>query len=98
MTRIPGEMITILSFAIAIDVAFASATDLVQGKTLHEANCVTCHDSRIYTRPDHRTTSLDALRHRVQYCQEEIGEEWTAPQVDDVTAYLNHNFYHFKSR
>jgi len=36
--------------------------DSAEGKRLHDANCMGCHDTSIYTRKDHLVRSLDAGR------------------------------------
>ena len=36
--------------------------DSAEGKRLHDANCMGCHDTGIYTRKDHLVRSLDAGR------------------------------------
>ena len=43
--------------------AYAAALpgDSADGKRLHDANCMGCHDTAIYTRKDRLVRSLDAL-------------------------------------
>ena len=36
--------------------------DSAEGKRLHDANCMGCHDTGIYTRKDRLVQSLDALK------------------------------------
>jgi cytochrome c5 len=38
--------------------------DTAEGKRLHDANCMACHDTGIYTRKDRIVQSLDALKKR----------------------------------
>ena len=46
--------------------------DAVKGKQLHSQDCVACHDSSVYTRPD-RIKSLSGLEQRVLHvCDHEF--------------------------
>jgi hypothetical protein len=36
--------------------------DSAEGKRLHDANCMGCHDTSVYTRKDRLVQSLDALK------------------------------------
>jgi hypothetical protein len=42
--------------------------DSADGKRLHDANCMGCHDTGIYTRKDRLIRSLDALETRLGDC------------------------------
>jgi len=72
------------------------AADAANGKVLHDANCDSCHDDGVYTRKERRVTSADGLRKQVQRCEQALGLKWFDEDVDDVTAWLNDNYYHFK--
>jgi len=39
--------------------------DSADGKRLHDANCMGCHDTGIHTRKDRIVQSLDALKKRL---------------------------------
>jgi mono/diheme cytochrome c family protein len=70
---------------------------LQHGKALHAKHCTGCHDSSVYTRPDRKMDSLDALKDRVELCENAAGVTrlWTKEDVSDVVAFLNANFYKF---
>lgn len=92
-----------LGLTIAL-VTTAQAADIKRGKELHDENCVKCHVSMvggdgtgIYTREDRRIDSLEALNNQVRRCKTSLGVSWPDDQIDDVVAYLNHNFYKFKN-
>ena len=70
--------------------------DIVRGKILQEQSCTTCHDSSVYTRPDRRIKTLDALKERVGRCTKAAGVKWNRQEVLDVVNYLNSSFYHYK--
>jgi len=83
-----------LSLSSCLSLA-AQAADAGRGKSLHEEHCTTCHDTRVYTRPDRRITSLDSLKTQVQRCETSLGLQWFDDEVGAVTAYLNANYYKF---
>jgi len=66
------------------------------GAQLHDANCTSCHDERVYTREDHRVTSLDGLKKQVQRCELSLGLKWFDEDITAVTNYLNTTYYKFK--
>ncbi|NIR59217.1 MAG: cytochrome c [Gammaproteobacteria bacterium] len=76
--------------------AYAQAADLEHGKTLHEANCVKCHGTEVYTRADRRIHSLEALEAQVRRCRNSLGATWSEDHIADLVHYLNHSFYHFR--
>ena len=71
------------------------AFDIDNGKALHDENCVRCHDSSMYTRKDRKTKDYVSLRERVVQCEIMTELIWFEEEIDDVTAYLNHAFFHF---
>ncbi len=80
------------------------ATDITNGKTLHNANCQRCHKSimngkpdAIYVRKNRRINSYSALQNQVNRCEKNVGITWTQKQTDDVISYLNQQFYKFKN-
>ena len=69
--------------------------DSAEGKRLHDANCMACHDTGIYTRKDHVVRSLDALKQKFQGCSHMAQKHFSPSETDDIIKYLNDNFYHF---
>ena len=64
---------------------------------------MSCHASlmggdadSIYTRPDHRVTTLPGLHKQVTRCEQSLGLTWFDDEVDAVATYLNDTFYKFK--
>jgi hypothetical protein len=66
------------------------------GPSLHEKNCLRCHGSEVYTRPNHRVTSRSALEAQVRTCDQSIGLQWFDDEIKAVADYLDHTYYHFK--
>lgn len=69
--------------------------DSAEGKRLHDANCMACHDTGIYTRTNHVVQSLDQLEQQLQGCSHMAQKEFSESESDDIIKYLNENFYHF---
>ena len=59
--------------------AYAAALpDSAEGKRLHDANCIGCHDTGIYTRKEHLVRSLDALKKQLGDCSHMAKKEFSA--------------------
>ncbi|MGE5171418.1 MAG: hypothetical protein ACM3JC_13725 [Rudaea sp.] len=69
--------------------------DSANGQRLHEANCIECHDSSVYTRPNHQIRSLDALQQQLAGCGHMAKKTFSEAQTRDLVKYLNDRFYHF---
>ena len=74
----------------------AYAADSTDGKRLHDANCMGCHDTGIYTRKDRLIKSLDALKERLGDCSHMAKKEFSASETQNIIKYLNDQFYHFR--
>ena len=73
----------------------AFAADIEHGKLLYEQHCTRCHDTRVFTRPNHRIGSLEALKNQVKRCELIASVHWPPADADDVAAYLDTTFYKF---
>ena len=70
--------------------------DSADGKRLHDANCMGCHDTSIYTRKDHLIRSLDALKEQLGDCSHMAKKEFSESETQGLLKYLNDQFYHFR--
>jgi hypothetical protein len=70
--------------------------DSAEGKRLHDANCMGCHDTGIYTRKDRLIHSLDALNERLGDCSHMANKEFSATETQNIIKYLNDKFYQFR--
>ena len=70
--------------------------DSADGKRLHDANCLGCHDTGIYTRKDRLIGSLDALQKRLSDCSHMAKKEFSAIETQNIIRYLNDQFYQFR--
>jgi hypothetical protein len=70
--------------------------DSADGKRLHDANCMGCHDTGIYTRKDRLVRSLDALKKQLGNCSHMAKKEFSAIETQNIIKYLNDQFYQFR--
>jgi mono/diheme cytochrome c family protein len=89
---------TLLSLPLIslLGTATAEAADVQQGKQLVETHCQRCHGSEVYTRPDHKVTSLPGLFKQVRRCEQMLGLTWFDEDIENTATYLNQEFYKFK--
>ena len=68
----------------------------LQGKALHDAKCMACHGTEVYSKADRKIQSLQELTDRVEFCMKNaVKEHWTDAQVQSVANYLDKTFYKF---
>ncbi|MBL3599900.1 MAG: cytochrome c [gamma proteobacterium endosymbiont of Lamellibrachia anaximandri] len=89
---------TVMIFASLSTVISAGtqAADADAGKELVDNNCVRCHNSEIYTRPNRMVTTLPGLHKQVRRCEQMLGLTWFDEDVDNASAHLNEQFYKLK--
>jgi hypothetical protein len=66
------------------------------GKKVHAANCVGCHDDKVYTRKPRRVNSVGGLIGQVQFCNQQLQKGLSKDQLNDLVAYLNETYYKFE--
>ncbi len=84
-------MASLVSGALA-----ATSSDKSDGKRLHDANCVGCHDSSVYTRKTRSVNSLDALKRQLETCGHASNKDLTPIEKQHIIKYLTDAFYHFR--
>lgn len=91
------SLLTLLLLAVSAQAGAAMLPgNSLNGKKLHDQNCVSCHTTRAYTRPDHRVQSVEGLIGQVNGCVRQIGLKLDRDQVNDIVRYLDESFYRFK--
>ena len=71
------------------------AGDVHQGKVLTDKHCQECHQSDVYTRSDRLVKTLPGLYKQVRRCEQALDLTWFDDDIDNVSTYLNHEFYKF---
>jgi mono/diheme cytochrome c family protein len=92
----PAALITIvasLSFAAQAAPLPGSAAE---GKKVHEANCLSCHDDSVYKRQDRSVKNFDGLTRQINNCGHAVDSTLGNDKIDDLVKYLNETYYKFK--
>lgn len=79
----------------ATETAQAPAAGEHPGKAIHDANCISCHDSGVYSRADHKMQDFAMLSAQVRRCDANLGSKLFDEDMDKVADYLNETYYHF---
>lgn len=67
-----------------------------EGQRLHDQQCLSCHGTNVYTRPNRKIHSLNQLKAQVGRCIKSAAKvDLTPEQATAVIQYLNKTFYHF---
>jgi mono/diheme cytochrome c family protein len=66
-----------------------------EGILLYETYCISCHTTQIHWREKRLAKDWITLKGQVDRWQLTIGQSWSRQQIDDVTRYLNGQFYKF---
>jgi mono/diheme cytochrome c family protein len=65
------------------------------GKAIHDANCISCHDSGVYSRADHKMTDFTMLSAQVRRCDANLGSKLFDEDMNKIADYLNETYYKF---
>lgn len=85
----------VLLLVLATRAHAAIPGDAVEGRRLHDAHCMGCHDTGVYTRKDRKMGSVDAVRQQLQDCSHMAKQEFSPAQAQHLLKYLNEQFYRF---
>jgi len=94
MKRYIVALVTIGLGISAVNAADESA--IAAGKALNDKNCVACHGPELYTRKNRMVNSKPSLFTQVQRCETNLKLQWFDEESQNVTEYLNKQWYHFK--
>ena len=85
------------AFITACAALFASTAiaDSGRGQLLYENQCSSCHESTVHVRGDHKAKSIAEVRAEVQRWSVNQKLNWGPAEINDVTDYLDENFYHY---
>jgi len=81
---------------------FPKADPTAGKKLFDDAKCMTCHAQRVggdgsslFTRPDRKVKSADALLKQVRACVTQLNVQWFPDEEEHVAAFLNQRYYKF---
>ena len=93
----------LLAAGVASANPFQKADAAAGKKLFDEAKCMTCHvqrlggdGSRMFTRPERKVKTADALSKQVRTCVQQLNVAWFPEDEEHVAGYLNRDFYKFK--
>jgi len=75
--------------------ASAPAADDFNAEQFLADHCTRCHDSSVYTRPNRRVQSLEALNNQVRRCDAMVGTKLFEDDINTLVQHLNQRYYHF---
>lgn len=97
--RVPQRLIAsaavFAAFLLGARAAPSMAEEFSRGQALYENHCQSCHADWAHTRSGRKVTSLNELHRRVASWSIHAGLDWSDEEVEDVTEYLEANFYRF---
>lgn len=73
----------------------AVGLDAHPGKTLHDAHCISCHDAKVYTRPERKVLDYTQLAAQVKRCDANLGSRLFDEDLAQITDYLNQAYYKY---
>jgi mono/diheme cytochrome c family protein len=86
----------LLAHVMLAQTALAKEPDPANGQKLFAASqCMSCHGTDVFTRPDRKITSRAALESKVRSCDAGLSTNWFDDEIVDVVAYLNQTYYKF---
>lgn len=86
----------LLLFTLLMLAVFNSyASDLENGRDLHQQNCIRCHSASTYSSENRKVMDKKALIARVKLCDYSLGTQLFDDDIADIAAYLNKEYYHF---
>ena len=69
-----------------------------RGQALYENHCKSCHEDWAHTRDGSRIFNQSELRNRVAAWSIHSGLGWSDEEIDDVTRFLNQQYYNFTDK
>jgi len=87
--------ITLATALTTVTPVNAQAPNADNGKTLYNAKCGGCHDTKVHTRPNRIVHTYEDLVSRVRFCDNAAQSNLKENEIYDVSEYLNNAFYKF---
>jgi len=87
----------LLALAVAPIIALlpAAGAQPERGRALYELRCTGCHGQSVHARVKRVATDFAAVRGWVERWNRDLKLAWSADEIDDVTVYLNDNYYRY---
>jgi mono/diheme cytochrome c family protein len=85
-------------FTLSVTPALAkngSMIDTPRGAMLYENHCIQCHTQQVHWRDKKLATDWESLIKQVDRWQHNAGLRLNENDIEEVSKYLNRNYYHF---
>ena len=94
-----GFLVVALNF-LALSAVYTplAAQEFNRGEALYTNHCKECHEGLAHTRHGSRISSKGEIRSWVASWSVHSSLDWSSEEVEDVTDYLNRNFYHLTEK
>jgi mono/diheme cytochrome c family protein len=69
-----------------------------RGQMLYENHCMSCHESLVHIRGNHRAHSPEDIRGWVSHWATYLHLRWGQEEVEEVVKHLNDQYYKFEPR
>jgi len=103
MNPIRASLLGLVISGAALAAPFPKADPAAGARLFDEARCSACHAQRLggdgsgmFTRPDRKVKSADALLKQVRACVTQLNVQWFPDEEEHVAAYLNQKYYKFQ--
>jgi mono/diheme cytochrome c family protein len=91
------KAILILCSGLLLVQTAVAAPDPANGQKLFAASqCLNCHGTDAFTKPDRKVNNIAALESQVRRCDANLDTNWFDDEIKDVVAYLNQTYYKFQ--
>lgn len=67
----------------------------INGVLMADATCSSCHVPNDFTKAERKAQDFRGVHWWVNACNQAMSTAWFPEEVDDVTAYLNREYYKF---
>lgn len=89
------HLVGLITVFLAASAQAAQVGDSAAGKLIHDTSCVSCHDTRVYTRKDRHIQSLDGLKQQLDNCGHAAKVVLSEADKQNLAKYLDDQFYKF---
>ena len=83
-------------FATVVAAAPVQSADLDRGRSLHDRQCLSCHGTNVYSRPNRYIKSLEQLKRETERWSGLANPPLKKKEIDEIARYLNQTYYHFQ--
>jgi hypothetical protein len=88
------KVVPIMLFSVVAVASLPAAAEF-DASSYHDAKCMTCHGTEVYTRENRRITSMAALETQVARCDANLGAQLFPEDLALLVEHLNTSFYKF---